>query len=398
MPETERQQIMKQEWKNIVTGALAAATLTSSAFAQEAPKKLWADSLAFKGDLRYRYEAIQDDSKTDESGDTFTRERHRIRARLGAEAKLTDQLKAGLELSTGDADPISGNQTLGDGFAKKPFQLSLAYVDYAFFSEKTHKLNAIAGKMKNPFLAVAEDLVWDSDATPEGLALRGQIGNDAATLMVNAGSFWVQERSADDDLMLYAGQLAAKIHLPKEATLTLGAAVYAFQDIQGQDVIDWEDRNSSFGNSTVDGSVGGDTTNKAWKTEFLPVVPFAKLDLDVAGLPVALFVQQVTNVDADEEDQGFSAGLSLGKAKDPKSWEIGYSYAELEKDAVVGFLTDSDRWGGGTDGNSHRIYGKVQVLKNLQVAATYLTGEKKISDPAKTADYDRLQIDLAVKF
>ncbi len=389
---------MKQQWTSMMAGALMVASLAGSGFAQEAPKKSWADALAFKGDLRYRYEAIQDDSKTDESGDTFTRERHRIRARLGAEAKLTDQLKAGLELSTGDADPISGNQTLGDGFAKKPFQLSLAYLDYAVFSEKTHKLNAIAGKMKNPFLTMPEDLMWDGDATPEGLALKGQIGNDAATLMVNAGSFWVQERSEDDDLMLYAGQLAAKINLPKDASLTLGAAAYAFQDIQGQDVVDWQDKNGSFGNSTIDGSVSGDTTNKAWTAKFLPVVPFAKLDLAVAGLPVSVFAQQVTNVDADEEDQGYSAGLSLGKAKDPKSWEIGYSFSELEKDAVVGFLTDSDRWGGGTDGQSHRIYGKYQVLKNLQVAATYLTGEKKISAPAKTSDYDRLQIDLAVKF
>jgi hypothetical protein len=389
---------MKQQWKHIMTGALAAAALTASAFAQEAPKKSWTDSLAFKGDLRYRFETIDDASKKDADGDEYTRYRNRIRARLGAEAKLSDQLKAGLELSTGDADPISGNQTLGDGFAKKPFHLSLAYLDYAFFSEKETKLNAVAGKMKNPFLTMPEDLVWDGDVTPEGLALKGQVGNDIATLMANAGSLWVQERSEEDDLMLYAGQLAAKINLPKETALMLGVSVYAFQDIQGQDVIDWEDKNNSFGNSTVDGSVSGDTTNKAWKTKFTPVVPFAKLDLAVAGLPVALFVQQVTNVDADEEDQGYAAGLSLGKAKEPKSWEIGYSYAELEKDAVVGFLTDSDRWGGGTDGNSHRIYGKVQVLKNLQVGATYLTGEKKISDPAKTSDYDRLMVDLAVKF
>jgi hypothetical protein len=389
---------MKHQWSTWLAGLLAGAALAAGASAEEAPKKSWTDSLTFKGDLRYRYEAIQDDSKTDERGDTFTRERHRIRARLGAEAKLSDELKAGLELSTGDADPVSGNQTLGDGFAKKPFQLSLAYLDYAFFNEKETKLNAVAGKMKSPFLTVADDLVWDSDATPEGLALKGQIGNDAATLMANAGSFWVQERSEGDDLMLYAGQLAAKINLPKDASLTLGAAVYAFQDIQGHDVVDWQDKNNSYGNSTVDGSVRGDTTNRAWMAEFTPVAAFAQLDAAVASLPVSVFVQQVTNVDADEEDQGFSAGLSLGKAKDLKSWEIGYSYAELEKDAVVGFLTDSDRWGGGTDGHSHRIYGKYQVLKNLQVAATYMAGERKISDPAKTSDYDRLQIDLAVKF
>ncbi len=389
---------MNPTWKIPMTAALAAASLVVSVFAQEAPKKSWADTLTFKGDLRYRFETIDDASKSDADGDEYTRYRNRIRARLGAEAKLSDELKAGLELSTGDADPVSGNQTLGDGFGKKQLQLSLAYLDYTWIHEKETKLGVVAGKMKNPFINVSEDLVWDSDATPEGLALKGQIGNDLGALMANAGSFWVQERSAEDDLMLYAGQLAAQINLPQDALLTLGASVYAFQDMEGHDVVDWEEKNNAYGNGTQAGSVDGDTTNKAWRTEFVPVVPFAQLDLDVADLPISLFAQQVTNVEADEEDQGYAAGLSLGKAKGPRSWEIGYSYAELEQDAVVGFLTDSDRWGGGTDGKSHRIYAKYQLFKNLQLGATYLTGEKKISDPAKTADYDRAQVDVAVKF
>lgn len=389
---------MKDQWSTWLAGLLAGAALVAGTSAQEAPKASWTDSLTFRGDLRYRYEATQDDSKTDGHGDTFTRERHRIRARLGAEAVLSDELKAGVELSTGGADPLSGNQTLGDGFDKKDIRLNLAYIDYALWNETTHKLHAVAGKMKNPFLVVADDLVWESDVTPEGLALKGQIGNDIGCLMAHAGYFWVQERSADDDLMLYAGQLAAKIHLPKAAALTLGVAVFAFRDIQGQDVVDWQEKNNAYGNSTVDGSINGDKTNRAWAVEFTPVAAFAQLDVAVAGLPVAIFVQQVANIDADEEDQGVAAGLSLGKAKEPKSWEIGYSYAELEKDAVVGFLTDSTRWGGGTDGHSHRIYGKYQVLKNLQVAATYVSGERRISDPAKTTGYDRLQIDFAVKF
>ena len=303
-----------------------------------------------------------------------------------------------MELSTGDADPVSGNQTLGDGFAKKAFQLSLAYVDYALFKEEAYQLNAVAGKMRMPFLTVAEDLVWDGDVTPEGLALKGRIGNELGALVANVGSLWVQERADQDDLMLYAGQLAAEINLPMEAVFTLGAAVYAFQDAKGYDVVDWQGKNGSYGNSTVDGSVSGDRTNKAWKTKFVPVAAFAKLDLAVAGLPVSVFGQQVTNVEADDEDQGYAFGLSLGKAKDPGSWELGYSFAELEKDATVGFLTDSDRWGGGTDGRSHRVYGKYQLLKHLQLAATYLVGERKISDSAKKTDYDRLQVDVAVRF
>ena len=114
---------MKQ-WKRRWVGVMALAGGMGVALAQSnepvAPApKMWADSLSFKGDLRYRFETIQDDSKKDADGEEYTRERNRIRARLGAEAKVNDNLKAGLELSTGQTDPVSGNQTLGDGFGKR---------------------------------------------------------------------------------------------------------------------------------------------------------------------------------------------------------------------------------------------------------------------------------------
>jgi len=389
---------MKQQWRIGLAGAMVLAGLTSAGMAADAAKASWTDTVKVKGDLRYRYEAIRDDAKTDSDGDEYTRERHRIRARLGVEAKPVETLKLGMEISTGSDDPVSGNQTLGDGFTKKSFELSKAYADFALIDEEAGALNAIAGKMKNPFITMTEDLVWDSDANPEGLALQGEIGNDLGSLLANGGYLWVQERSSADDLMLYAGQLAAKVNLPQDAALTVGGAVYAFQDIQGEDVVDWEDENNSFGNRTIDGSVSGDTTNRAYASEFTPVVLFAKLDLDVAGLPVCLFGQSLQNVDADDQDQGFMGGLKLGKAdnKKPGSWQVGYSYAELEQDATVGFLTDSDRWGGGTDGNGHRIQGKYQVMKNVQLGATFLSGEKDIA--SDSTDYNRFQLDLAVKF
>lgn len=390
-------------WKILMAGALAAASWTGTGLAQSnapAPApKTWADSLGFKGDLRYRYEAIRDDAKKDAAGDAYTRERHRIRARLGAEAKIDDKLKAGLELSTGQADPISGNQTLGDGFGKKEMRLSLAYADYSFFGgDRPVELHALAGKMKIPFLTMPDDLVWDGDATPEGLAAKGQLNYGIATLFANGGYFWLQERSADDDLTLVAGQAAAKLQFVPEIALTVGATAYAFENVQGFDVLDWENKNNAYGNSTIAGTVDGDVTNKAWQAEFLPVVCFARLDLWAFGKPIALFVQELSNVDADELDQGHLYGVALGKAKNLRTWEIGYSYAELEKDATLGMLTDSDRWGGGTDGQGHRVYAKYQLLKNLQLAATCLVGEKKIADANKTTDYERLQLDLAVNF
>ena len=112
-----------------------------------------------------------------------------------------------------------------------------------------------------------------------------------------------------------------------------------------------------------------------------------------------MYAQGVKNTDASTRfDQGQLYGVTVGKAKNPKTFEVGYSYAKLEKDATIGMFTDSDRWGGGTDGKGHKLYAKYQIMKNLQAGIAYFLDDKKISDSAKTTDYDRLQVDLVAAF
>jgi len=377
---------------------LAAESNAPAAAPAPAPApKTWADSVTLKGDLRYRYESINDDAKKNASKDTYTRQRDRIRARMAAEAKCNDNLKAVIGLSTGQSDPISGNNTLGDGGQKKDMKLDLAYLDYSFLGDATAtEAHAFAGKMKNPFITMNDDLMWDPDLTPEGIAFKGQTGNDMITAYANAGYIWVQERDSKDAGNLLAGQGALKFQFIPEASLTVGASYYGFQNMKGYDVIDWEGKNNSYGNSTTKGTIASGVTNKAWATEFTPVVYFASLDLWIAGVPVSIFGQELSNTDASKYDQGHMYGVSLGKAKRVGTFETGYSYTELQKDATVGMWTDSDRWGGGTDGKGHKIYAKYQIMKNLQVGATFFKDDKGIS--GKATDYDRLQVDLLAAF
>lgn len=379
---------------------LAAETnVTEAAAPAPAPApKTWADSVTVKGDLRYRYETINDDSKKNADKQTYTRERDRIRARLAAEAKCNDDLKVVIGLSTGDKDPISGNQTLGDGGQKKPMMLDLAYFDYSFIGDTTaNEIHAYAGKMKNPFITMNDDLMWDPDLTPEGAALKSQFGNDVVTVYGNAGYIWLQERDSKDAGTLYAGQGAVKFQFVPEVSLTVGASYYGFNNVQGYDVIDWQGANGAYGNSTKNGTISGGVTNKAWASGFTPVVYFASLDLWVAGLPLSIFGQELSNTDASNLDQGHLYGVSLGKAKNPGTYELGYSYTELQKDATIGMWTDSDRWGGGTDGKGSKVYAKYQLMKNLQLGATYFTDDKGIAS-GKPTNYDRLMVDLLAQF
>jgi hypothetical protein len=407
----ERNRTVKQTVKTVTAGLAAIVALGGTVMAQTAAapaaapaakpaevKKTWADSVTVKGSLRYRYETIDDDSKKNADKETFTRQRDRYRAMLSVEGKVNDNTKAGIEFSTGQADPVSGNQTLGGGFDKEDFKLNRAYIDYSFLGDNPNKVNLIGGKMKNPFITYSDDLVWDGDLTPEGLALKALLGEGMLKFMLNGGYMQVEERSSQDDLRLVAAQGAVQIEFSPEATLTFGASSYTFQNMATYNVVDWEKANSSYGNSTQNGTVSGSTTNKAWKYEYEPVVFFADLDLFVMEMPVKLFAQSLSNGEVDDYDSGTMYGITIGKAKNLNTWEIGYSYAEVEKDATVGMFTDSDRWGGGTDGEGSRVYAKYQIQKNLQLGATFLMGEKKISDASKTTDYERMQIDIAASF
>lgn len=363
-----------------------------------AKPKSWTDYVTINGNMRLREELINDDSKKNSSGNHYTRDRLRIRAQLGAEAKV-DDLKTGIRISTGGADPISANTTLGDGFQKKEIRLDLAYLDYTFLKAEDYGLNAIGGKMKNPLITYgSDDLVWDGDLTPEGLAAKGNVGNDWVTFLANAEYLYIKDRDSNPNLWGWVGQGAFKFAFVPEVGLTLGASYSGYQNIKGADVIDWENKNNSYGNSTVKGSVSGTTTNKAWASDFTPVMGFGNLDLFVWNVPVTIYGQALTNPGADDHKNGYMGGISLFKAKNPKTFELGYSYAKLEKNATLGMWTDSDRWGGGTDGEGSRFYGKYQITKYLQFAATFFLDQKKISDPKNEANYNRLQIDLSAAF
>ncbi len=380
----------RKMWGVMVVAGLA--TLAANAqqpggAAAPAPAKTWVDTLTVKGDLRYRYESITEDDKDD-------RQRDRLRARLGASAKVNDKVKAEIQLSTGDNDPISGNKTIGDGFLKKDMGLNLAYLDW----NPAEGLNLIGGKMKNPFICVS-DLVWDGDLTPEGAAAKWERAAGPLTLYANGAYLWVQERSTapDMDTKLNAGQLAARFQFSDEVYLLVGGSYYTYDNIDGMDVIDWEGKNKTYGNSSANGAVVKGVTNKVYKMEYNEVETFAKVVAWV-GMPLEFYGQYVVNQDAEANDTGWLAGVTLGKAKNVGTWEAGYNYRELEKDAVLGAFTDSDCWGGGTDGRGHKFMARYQIAKNVQLGATYFLNEKPIADSSKTHDYDRLQLDVVASF
>src|SRR4029453_6934678 len=180
----------------------------------------WASKVTVTGDVRYRYEAISDDTKTNAAGVTAAdRYRDRIRARLAVTAKATDNITMGIGLTSAEGnDPRSGNQSLTNVFSKKSIELDLAYFDWKFASWG----NLIGGKMKQPFVKGAQNLFWDNDITPEGIAFTFSRG----VWFGSAYNFWLNEVSGAEntvtsDPMMQGAQVGVRLPIGG-STLTPG--------------------------------------------------------------------------------------------------------------------------------------------------------------------------------
>lgn len=336
----------------------------------------WSDKVSMKGDLRMRYENIDDESKADE------RNRQRIRARLGVIAKPQDNLELGLGLSTTDNnDPRSSNQTIGNGNSSKEFALDLAYFKWTALPG----LSVSGGKFQNVLYRPGQQgMLWDSDWNPEGFGLNYVNG----VFFANAIGFWLESDSDKSEEFTWGGQLGASLPLADDVKLTAGAGYYRFNT---------EGKGTFYGSTTNFLGNSYDPVGNTFLYDYEELEAFAELGLKVAGLPLIVYADYVQNTDADDYDTGWVAGTQLGAAKAKGSWQLGYAYQDLEADAVFAGLTDSDFAGGKTDNKGHRLQGAYALSDKWNVALTYFINETAV-DTGAGLDYDRFQLDMNFKY
>jgi hypothetical protein len=348
----------------------------------------WAEKVKISGDIRYRHEHI-DEEKSGGTAWKPGRDRERIRARLMVEAKANNEVDLGLRLASGVGEPVSTNQTLENGFSQKGFWLDLAYFDW--HPAALGGSNFYGGKVKNPFYVVGKNqLIWDGDLSPEGLAAayKLQFGNGTAVHFAGGG-FWVDENSAAADPFLWGGQAYLKHEFEDKSCVLGGLSYFDYTHIKNG--LTAYDDTKAFGNTAT--TIAGKTY---YVNDYDILEAFAEYIFRFGQWPMSVFGNYVQNTTAStSEDTGWLVGFTVNKAKEPGSWEFAYDYRDLEKDAVLGVFTDSDFIGGGTGGDGHRFAFTYQLAKNFQAAMTYFH-DQKYASPA--ADYRRLQADLLFKF
>jgi hypothetical protein len=337
----------------------------------------WAESVRWQGDFRYRYEEIEQDGKDD-------RDRNRIRARAALIAKPSDTTEVGLGLATGGDDPVSTNQTLGGGGSTKDIKLDLGYFKWTGL-KNTYLM---AGKFKNPYYKVQKSsLIWDGDFRPEGIAA----GWQGDMFFATAEYSFIESDSKNDDDGIWGAQVGARFSLFDNLQLTT-AAKYLDIPTKGREAILDPDDPDFFGNSSVI-----ENGKEVYQYDY----KLYNLSLEVAfnlfDMPFSVYGDYVENDDADDLETGYVAGIKLGKAKNKGSWQLQYQYQDLEADATLGLVTDSDFMGGGTDGEGHKFSGKYAIYNKWTIGATYFDGNRGV-DLGSDADYQRLMLDTAFKY
>jgi hypothetical protein len=364
----------------------------------------WATRISWKGDLRYRHEYVDPFEAVNDQT------RHRIRARVGLTAKVNDTLSTTFQIATGGGtnDPRSTNQTLGEGMTRKQVAIDLAYFDWA----PVQGFNLQLGKMPYPFERVSTP-TWDPDLTPEGGAVKYTKGPFFGSVF----GYWLSEAALTSDSNVAGAQLGFKGDLGG-MKWTAAAMYYDVGAVQNEvtTIIAPSGMlpaicaagllNNAFfggaqGNSTFN---NGDNCNRLLN-DFNIWEVLAKGDFALGSIPLSLFANYSENTEADDLNTAYGAGFTLGRASNPRTWELSYVYAKIEKDGLFGQFMDSDFGGGITDTEGSVFRLVYAPARNWTINGTYFLNERFVDVPITVAgvpitgtDYDRYQIDFNVRY
>jgi hypothetical protein len=355
----------------------------------------WVDRIKLSGDFRYRLDLSNDDDPDNTAkGSRF---RNRVRARLKMQAHVNDDFDAIFRLATGsDSSPTSANQTMEGRLSEKDVWLDQMYLVYS--PEDLAGFSVLAGRIANPFIRVGgNQMIWDGDIGLDGGALTYATSlSDQTSVEFTGGGIWLEEEWSDSnsDQYLLALQGAVSHQIDESNRLTTGITYYDFVNVQNQ-------LGYSAGNST-DGTAPNDTLHNDFNLFQL----FTEWGTEIQEMPFSVYGSYVKNTATEtgfDEDTAWLLGVKLNKASDPGTWQLGYDYREVEKDAVLGYFTDSDFLGsttglttGGTGSSGHKIAHKYQAMKNMRIDVTYFVVKQKMG----SADYDldTLFLDFVLKF
>ena len=378
--------ILSTEEATQIKGEIAKDEKKSQEEAYKKQTPEWQQNTKLTGDFRVRN---QFEHRRTESASETTRDRARMRARLGIETKINDQFKMAVGIATDGGSARSSNYTFDSNFGKGNVVLNYAYGQYA----PNDKWTFTAGQMKNPIWEPMEFL-WDSDITPQGGSVQYNYKlNDSLNFTGLGAAFVVKELAVSNaDPFIWLAQAGFKGKASDKFDYKL---MGLYQGLQNTTKIQLQ---SSANNTTS-------SSNYVYRYN----VPGASVEFGINNpmgeksfiqIPrLALFGEYVMNPNPKDESTAWMTGFYLGNptVSNKGSWKATWAYKSLGRDAWVDVLPDSDFYSGNTDVKGMEAIMEYGLAKNVIFAIDYYHTQRKSSLAAKQEE-TLLQTDINFKF
>ncbi len=318
-----------------------------------------------------------------------------IRARLGMNIAVTDDLLAGFRVTTGNLrSPVSTNQSLGNYGGRYQIELDWAYLQHERYNSDGFKwLTLQAGRVPNPWFFT--NLVWDEDLSFEGLfaQFRADLGSDDSLyamdqsgriFFLTTGITPLQETEFDfNNKWLFGGQTGLEWTFENQSNLKFGVAYYHYKNVEGM--------RNSFNSTAEDGTAplfvqkgnnmfdirndnNPETQLFALASKFHVFNVTGRYDYaGFAPIHVIATADYARNFGFNENEvfdrtgiqfptrvNAWQAILQVGWPTIRKwaDWNVFLHYKYLERNAVLDAFTDSNFHFGGTDAKGFIIGGR----------------------------------------
>lgn len=386
---------------------------------------------SFSGDLRLRHESFFGSGPVNGT-EPATRNRERYRLRFNVNAKLNDEISGGFSVASGDTgDPISTNNTETGFFTRKPFSVDRAFATYKpkFFKP----LSVTAGKFGYTWYRT--ELTFDNDINVEGGSQQISWDWKDKTLShfaVIGFELPLLEATGGPDSDIFGGQVQTGWNLGPRVKATADAAYY---DYRNPNTIAQNQTNGNgyatqgtptgqggtygFSAATLTNSFGVINGARQFGSKFGILDTIFQLDFDTGlkRFPVTTLFNFAQNTRACEnvgafvaagvtptiacnprDRQGYWAEADFGQTKNKGDWRFAYTFARIEREAVVAAFDASDIREP-SNVAQHRIEAGYQAYSNVTLNLTTFIGRRLITSQSPEERYlKRLQLDFNYKF
>jgi len=410
----EAQRVADQASANAVEAKIALAVVNTKT--QDDDKKLNAlqDALGrfrLSGDVRVRGEGFYQDN-------AISRNRARIRVRLGLDGKLNDDFIGGLAIATGTlGDPTTTNETLTNFFDRKTIALDRGYITYNPQDERW--LSLTGGKFAYPWARTS--LTTDPDINPEGFDERVSFDLHSGGLKsfsAQAFQLLFNENSKGDDSFGLGASISATFKAgPWTSTPSftlldwrfpdalLSASAFAVQATTATGGIQVPGEGpgcaGGFGLPVApacafaaNGLTNATFTDTSGKVHFLSGFEYAdfiltnQIKTGLARLPLNIMLEYEDNLKAanhpldnsgnvissiGSQGKAYLGDISIGQLKDKGDIQLGYAFWRTEQDAIIASWAESDQRAP-TNILQHKIYASWKLRSNVAASYTLFLG------------------------